>query len=352
MRLSVVIPMYNVEECIRRTLECLIPQLNQETEIVLVDDGSSDHTVHIAENIIQENSKCNIRLICQGINKGSSASRNRGIELSRGEYITFVDSDDTLRNDYIRTLLHMIEQNPACDIYVTGVETYNEDGELYEIQRNDNRTFDNRIDIIYAIIHNHIKLAFPTWCKVIRKAFLCENEIKFDEDAICMDDAIFYSKCYLKIDKICICDYVGYQWRRRKGSISSKYYINTPEIVGRYRNNCYRMFELLPDTLRDDRANQWMMDKSRFCFEYAIDHLEKSNLSIRDKKTQLLNIVEHNLSRDVIDSYLGYKRVLLKLYKENKWYGYYVILKFFDLCNTLIMRIHGAIERRINALLC
>lgn len=351
LKLSVVIPMYDVGACIKRTLECLIPQINQEIEIVLVDDGSWDNTVRVVEDIIRENKECNMRLVCQETNRGSSATRNLGIKLSCGEYITFVDSDDTLRDDYIPKLISIIESNPGCDIYVTGVETYNEDGELYEIQRNENRIIDNRIEIISSIVHNQIKLAFPTWCKVINRAFLYNNNLEFDDDAICMDDAIFYSKCYLNINKICLSDYVGYQWRRRRGSVSSKYYMNTPEIVSRYKNNCYSMYEMLPDILKDDRADQWMTNKSRFCFEYAIDHLEKSDLNIKDKKTQLLNIAEYNLDEEVIGSFSGYKRVLLKLYKNNKWHGYYAILKFIDSCLTFIYRIQRAIERRMKCLL-
>ena len=312
-----------------------------------MDDGSADDTTKVVGSIIDEHNNCNIRLLCQGINKGSSATRNLGIKSSKGKYITFVDADDTLKDDYIASLISLVNKSPDCDIYITGVETYNENGELYEIQRNENRIIENRIDIISDIVHGRIKLAFPTWCKVIKKFFLIDNNLEFDEDAICMDDGNFYSKCYLKVEKVCMSDYVGYQWRRREGSISARYYTNTSEIADRYRTNCHQMFEKLPQILRDDQAIQWMNNISRFCFDYAIDHLERSELNKSEKKKQLINIVDFNLNEDVLATYTGYKKLLLIKLKNKKRYGYYSALKLLDSCKTFGIRVIRAIQRRI-----
>ena len=90
MRLSIIIPIYNVEDTLQRCLESVLTQMDERMEVILIDDGSTDSSGKIAEDMTANKGNC--RLIHQ-TNKGLSAARNAGIEVATGDYLTFADSD-------------------------------------------------------------------------------------------------------------------------------------------------------------------------------------------------------------------------------------------------------------------
>ena len=113
MKLSIVIPIYNVEDTLRRCLESVLAQVDETMEMVIVDDGSTDSSAVIAEEMTAGRTEC--RLIRQ-TNKGLSAARNAGIEVATGEYITFVDSDDFVAEGTYSALLAVLDGHPTYDI--------------------------------------------------------------------------------------------------------------------------------------------------------------------------------------------------------------------------------------------
>ena len=113
MKLSIIIPIYNVEDTLRRCLESVLTQVDETMEVVLIDDGSTDSSAVIAEKMTAGRAEC--RLIRQA-NKGLSAARNAGIEVVTGDYITFVDSDDFVADGTYPALLAVLDGHPAYDI--------------------------------------------------------------------------------------------------------------------------------------------------------------------------------------------------------------------------------------------
>ena len=113
MKLSIVIPIYNVEDTLRRCLESVLAQVDETMEMVIVDDGSTDSSAVIAEEMTAGRTEC--RLIRQ-TNKGLSAARNAGIEVATGEYITFVDSDDFVAEGTYSALRAVLDGHPTYDI--------------------------------------------------------------------------------------------------------------------------------------------------------------------------------------------------------------------------------------------
>lgn len=113
MKLSIIIPIYNVEDTLRRCLESVLKQMDDRMEVIIVDDGSTDTSGQIAEQMTAGRTDC--RLICQA-NKGLSAARNAGIEAATGEYITFADSDDFVARGTYTALLAVLAEHPAYDI--------------------------------------------------------------------------------------------------------------------------------------------------------------------------------------------------------------------------------------------
>ena len=114
MRFSVVIPLYNKENCIRKTLESVKKQRFKDYEVIVVDDGSTDRSLEEAEKM-----KCeNISIIRQQ-NQGVSVARNTGILHAQGEYIAFLDADDEWEPWYLETIHHLTERYLESDMYVT-----------------------------------------------------------------------------------------------------------------------------------------------------------------------------------------------------------------------------------------
>ena len=111
---SVIIPVFNVESFLNECLESICNQTYDNLEIILVNDGSTDNSQLIIDNY----SKVDKRIIAiKQSNKGLSAARNTGIDIARGEYLTFVDSDDVLFRDAIFILLkHSLEHD--CDVSI------------------------------------------------------------------------------------------------------------------------------------------------------------------------------------------------------------------------------------------
>ena len=99
---SVVVPVYNVEKYLSECLDSILGQTYQDIELVIVDDGSTDSSLSVCEKYAREDER--VRLVSQS-NGGLSFARNTGIELCRGEWVTFVDSDDALRTDAIERLV-------------------------------------------------------------------------------------------------------------------------------------------------------------------------------------------------------------------------------------------------------
>ena len=123
--ISVVIPLYNKEQSIASTLQTVQNQTYQDFEIVIVDDGSTDHSVEEVTKVLNPR----IRLIHQE-NAGVSAARNRGIEEAKGEYIAFLDADDEWKPDYLKTQYELTQKYPECSVFACNYEFKDTQGKV------------------------------------------------------------------------------------------------------------------------------------------------------------------------------------------------------------------------------
>ena len=99
--ISIIIPIYNVEKYMEKCLNSVVNQTYNNIEIILIDDGSKDKSREICDNYAKKDNR--IKVVHKE-NNGVSSARNTGIDMSKGKYITFIDSDDYIDTDYIETL--------------------------------------------------------------------------------------------------------------------------------------------------------------------------------------------------------------------------------------------------------
>lgn len=131
---SVVIPLYNKANQVRKTLHSVLNQTFTDYEIVIVDDGSTDGSQDVVKNWIGEKKSQDIllptiRLVTQQ-NAGVSAARNHGIAESEGKYIALLDADDEWKPEYLTTQADLIKRYPQCEVFATNYEFRNEKGEI------------------------------------------------------------------------------------------------------------------------------------------------------------------------------------------------------------------------------
>lgn len=114
VKLSIVIPYYQCYEYTKKLLDILVPQLTEETEVVLIDDGCNETRLD----------EYDINIIHLETNNGGGYACNRGIENAKGQYIGFIDADDYVSNDYVEVLLNAINTNPTDVIYMDWQDTF------------------------------------------------------------------------------------------------------------------------------------------------------------------------------------------------------------------------------------
>ena len=110
-KISIIVPVYNVEEFLSECIESILEQTFSDFELLLVNDASTDGSRDICENYANKDSR--IRLLDNEKNQGQSFSRNRGIREAKGIYVTFIDSDDVVDSSYLMKIFSAAEQEKA-----------------------------------------------------------------------------------------------------------------------------------------------------------------------------------------------------------------------------------------------
>lgn len=123
MKLSIIVPVYNVEQHLTRCVESIAMQMCDDYELILVDDGSTDYSGMLCDDILHQHPEQNITVIHQP-NGGLSAARNRGIEAARGTYITFVDSDDCIDPLTLTDNMRYLLAHPEVDMLEYPIEVH------------------------------------------------------------------------------------------------------------------------------------------------------------------------------------------------------------------------------------
>lgn len=114
MKLTIIIPVYQVERTLRRCVESVLGQQFRDWQLILVDDASTDGSGKICDELARQNPR--IQVIHMKRNTGLSAARNAGLDKAKGEYLTFIDSDDYIADDTLKSLMEEIAIHPDYDI--------------------------------------------------------------------------------------------------------------------------------------------------------------------------------------------------------------------------------------------
>jgi CDP-glycerol glycerophosphotransferase len=217
-KISTIMPTYNVQGYIDEAINSVAAQENPlyDLELIVIDDGSTDGTVNVVEQL-KEEFPGDI-LVIQQDNEGPGAARNKGINLSTGDFIAFLDGDDILYDDAYFKLLQSAMSNNA-DIVVGNVDRFNSSSNHF-VSGLHRKIFDNELSNTH-IINNHSLLYDTTsWNKLFRADFLKKYQILFPEN-ILYEDIPFNMEAHLRSTCTNIITDKVYRWRLRDGNDKS-----------------------------------------------------------------------------------------------------------------------------------
>lgn len=239
MKISVIMPLYNMEVKVERTLQHFVEQNTDDIEIIIVDDCSTDSTNKIVASYI---GVLPIKLICLNNKVSVGRARNIGIEHSLGEYLFFCDGDDLMFCDNVRNIINRMEEK---DIPLSIAEYQEYD---WEEDRVFERTKGIRWDIVRSgeivdsgdYISDIFQLTNITcWNKIFNSSFIKSNKIKFP-DTNYLEDLVFVYEGLLKASKVLVAKEICYCYSVPSNARSSmlttmddslEEYMNTLEIM-------------------------------------------------------------------------------------------------------------------------
>ena len=182
MKVSIIIPVYNVQEYITRCMDSVCQQTFQDIECILVDDCGKDDSIKLAEDYIQKyTGAVRFVMLHHEHNKGLSGARNTGIKAATGDFLYFLDSDDLITPDCIETLLRLAEKYPKADFVQGNILGNDDQMSSYAFEDTVPEYCDNKEELMHLMLHEVITSA---WNRLIRRSFLLEHELFFPEGII------------------------------------------------------------------------------------------------------------------------------------------------------------------------
>lgn len=198
-KISVVIPVYNAEKYIRQCLESVLHNQNISLEVICVDDASTDQTPGILKEYQQRYS--NVKVIRNKKNIHAGSSRNLGLRQARGQYIHFLDADDTVVAHAYEKLYNLADKNDLDWLKTTVIGIDDQTGEevknrLYEL-RDVDRGFDEKLLEFERFPGKFFDIAVVPWNGIYNRQFLLKNNIQFNQ-LFCVNDRSFYVSVCVK----------------------------------------------------------------------------------------------------------------------------------------------------------
>lgn len=324
--ISIIVPVYNVEKYLQKCIESLLNQTYKNIEIILIDDGSTDKSGEICDRYAKTDER--IRVVHKK-NAGVAAARNDALDMVNGDYITFVDSDDFINEEYCEIFINTLVKNDAdiaiCQLYqfVEGESIKNDTNELVQNVYSRDEAIFNLISVgrFYECIGGKIfskrlfeKVRFPLGRRY--------------EDASILHELYFNAKATVVINKK-----YYYYLQQRDGSIMASYDLSKQK--DNYLFLCDR-FEYLKNVVPEEQKNLViaghigdilvLLQRSYATHELEIINSEILN-KLEDELTDLLKIVDKNVLNKSLSNYKlaclyvflqdknAYEKVIDDLYK-------------------------------------
>lgn len=346
---SIVIPVYNAEKYIENCIRSILRQTYEEWELVLIDNGSTDGSLEICQKFAKEDER--IFVFHQFQNKGVSVARNLGIEKSTGEFLTFIDADDWVKEDYLERLVELQKKYQTSMVICGYEKAYkticDEDKGAYENQgedlskekalkqgRNscapsDLQKFSHRNYTVEEYLEQYL-LEGNTHCWGVLYRYDLLEEVKFPIGMSIGEDLLFLIDVALKTEQIVVTDYQGYYYFiNESGVMKKKFTLSYMDQITCWQRAYEKIMKVCPG-LKDKLESILMVSAL----------LVVGKLSELDK-------TEQQKYAEQLESCLE----LVRKYEKNKATyqylpsGYFVKVKMFSYLPSLYLNLYGAVKR-------
>lgn len=304
MKISVIIPIYNMEKYLSRCLDSVIKQTYSNLEIILVNDGSVDRSLDICKYYQKKDSRI---IIINKVNEGVSIARNTGIEAATGKYIGFVDPDDWIESNMYENMIKTIEKY-KCNIAFCN----------YSKDRKNSRTLKRikvkknvlgKLDIINELIANMIGIEdiLPKYYNVMgciwrclySRAFINKFDLRFKPGITIMEDLIFNIQSLIYCDKVCIDNGFYYHYMQNKTSALHSY-------NEKMWHDQVEVHNTLEQILKDAELDEYLRNRldSRYIAMAACavgNEVYKSNLKLKQRVKVAKYIINDKKLKEVLN---------------------------------------------------
>lgn len=253
MKVSVIIPVYNVEDYIVECLESVAAQTyDGEMECLVVDDCGTDSSIPKAEEYIRTyQGKIRFQILHHDHNRGLSAARNTGTAAATGDYIYYLDSDDAIIPDAIEEMMQVVYKHPQVEMVQGGIANMG-GGSIFDFTIIPLPEYTN--DAVWIAKNMFLNLPVTSWNRLLIRDFLQKEKIAFHE-GILHEDVPYWFLLSLKCHKIGFVKKNTYLFRTRAGSITT-----SPQEERAMQSRIIIMHDCI-DTFQSYKAQNNMIDK-------------------------------------------------------------------------------------------
>lgn len=299
---SIIVPVYQSESYLKETVEKLQDQTFSNIEIILIDDGSTDRSPEICDELAAND--CRIISIHEK-NGGASCARNKGIEVSNGEWIIFVDSDDTVSKLMCENFKNYINKYDNLDFITCNfaknkenlIEKLNGNSLIYSLKEWEQNVslikqmllskYDNFSNFFNHSFGNNVVLNSPC-AKAYRRKFLLSSNLKFHTNINYSEDLLFNIEVLLKKAIGIFADDKVYFYCQNSNSISHKKYM--PDIVENY----YYFKKIVVKLLKKEKVCELQSALDMYSFKMALgvifSDIFRPNISFNESKKRIISI--------------------------------------------------------------
>lgn len=312
-QISIIIPVYNSESYLKDCIESILNQSYEDFEAIFIDDGSQDASFSIISEFAHRDNR--IKLYHQE-NSGVSAARNLGLKYASGEYITFIDSDDTISFDYLYQLYHCITCYSPDIVFsgiinvINGCETSRVALEEVSLSLNTER---NLVQFFKTPL-----LTSPV-SKLYKRQIIQDNNLQFDITISYAEDKDFNLQYFQHIQKAYALSYCGYFYREVENSLSHKKYEYQYRIENRHWGVKKRMVESLSDY--SSKGKSYLVNELFYIIYDELSDITYSLQSIKDMMNRWKRSVQY------VD--LEYLTGNFSLLEQPFWMKFFLKLRLF-----------------------
>lgn len=283
MKFSVISPVYNVSKYIGNLIKSLDNQTFKDFELILVNDGSTDNSVEVAEDELKETK---IRYtILNKKNGGQSSARNLGIKNSKGDWIVIIDSDDVVQSNYLESFNKAIE-NSKCDVLICDINRVTDDNlfeetdDEYSIEKDAGGEFYKRF-----FMHD---IEIGPYCLCINRNYLLKEKLLYSEESRYSEEFIFITNLLHDAKSVVHIKQKNYNYCLRKGSVSTSANIekitNGFTQINKYNSKFRECGCKYCDMYRKYAMARWIIATARFSSKNMSYKLYKRLLNELDYK--------------------------------------------------------------------